>query len=55
MPQLYELALSTETDSCLSSTGALMADSYRKKGRSPKDKRVLREPGGAQARPSIYL
>ncbi|KAG1676081.1 hypothetical protein FOA52_014946 [Chlamydomonas sp. UWO 241] len=45
VPELYELALSTEKDSRLSSNGALMADSYKKKGRSPKDKRVVVEPG----------
>eukprot|EP00955_Chlamydomonas_euryale_P033587 349583-Chlamydomonas_euryale.AAC.3 len=32
VPELYELALLTERDSRLSSSGALMADSYKKKG-----------------------
>jgi len=45
VPELYEYALKYETDTRLVSTGALAAVSYEKTGRSPKDKRVVREPG----------
>ncbi|GAB4354639.1 MAG: phosphoenolpyruvate carboxykinase (ATP) [Gammaproteobacteria bacterium] len=38
---LYELALSHESGSAISSTGALIALSGAKTGRSPKDKRVV--------------
>jgi phosphoenolpyruvate carboxykinase (ATP) len=42
--QLYEMALKFEPDTAVVSTGALSALSYEKTGRSPKDKRVVREP-----------
>lgn len=42
--QLYEDALVYESGSAISSTGALVASSGQKTGRSPKDKRVVDEP-----------
>jgi len=42
--QLYEMALQYEPDTAIVSSGALAARSYEKTGRSPKDKRVVREP-----------
>jgi phosphoenolpyruvate carboxykinase (ATP) len=45
--KLYELALHFEEGSAISSTGALIAMSGAKTGRSPKDKRIVREPGSA--------
>ncbi|MCE9574494.1 MAG: phosphoenolpyruvate carboxykinase (ATP) [Deltaproteobacteria bacterium] len=41
---LYELALRNEKGSTISSTGALIAYSGKKTGRSPTDKRVVDEP-----------
>ena len=41
---LYELALKHEHGTAISSTGALMAFSGEKTGRSPKDKRIVDEP-----------
>ncbi|MDQ3037235.1 MAG: phosphoenolpyruvate carboxykinase (ATP) [Myxococcota bacterium] len=43
--QLYELALRNEAGTAISSTGALIAMSGEKTGRSPKDKRIVDEPG----------
>ncbi len=42
--QLYEHALRNEAGSAISSTGALIAMSGEKTGRSPKDKRIVDEP-----------
>ncbi len=42
--QLYAEALREDADSALSDTGALIAYSGAKTGRSPKDKRVVRNP-----------
>ncbi|MCS6857463.1 MAG: phosphoenolpyruvate carboxykinase (ATP) [Sandaracinaceae bacterium] len=42
--QLYELALRHEPGTAISSTGALIAYSGEKTGRSPKDKRIVDEP-----------
>jgi phosphoenolpyruvate carboxykinase (ATP) len=42
--QLYEAALKFEKGSTISSTGALIAYSGKKTGRSPTDKRVVDEP-----------
>ncbi len=42
--QLYELALKHEPGTAISSTGALIAYSGEKTGRSPKDKRIVDEP-----------
>jgi len=42
--QLYLEALRLEHDSSLSDTGALIAYSGAKTGRSPKDKRIVRDP-----------
>jgi phosphoenolpyruvate carboxykinase (ATP) len=42
--ELYEMALKHEAGSAISSTGALMAYSGDKTGRSPKDKRIVDEP-----------
>jgi phosphoenolpyruvate carboxykinase (ATP) len=41
---LYELALKNEPGTAISSTGALIAMSGEKTGRSPKDKRIVEEP-----------
>lgn len=41
---LYEDALVYETGSAITSTGALTAYSGAKTGRSPKDKRIVKEP-----------
>ncbi|MCA9581743.1 MAG: phosphoenolpyruvate carboxykinase (ATP) [Myxococcales bacterium] len=41
---LYEAALQNEEGSAISSTGALIAMSGDKTGRSPKDKRIVEEP-----------
>src|SRR5665647_3951585 len=41
---LYEAALKFEKGSAISSTGALIAYSGKKTGRSPTDKRVVDEP-----------
>ncbi|CAG8755678.1 12139_t:CDS:1, partial [Acaulospora colombiana] len=45
--QLYEDALKYETGSAISSTGALVTASGFKTGRSPKDKRIVDEPGSS--------
>jgi len=42
--RLYELALKNERGSTISSTGALIAYSGKKTGRSPTDKRIVDEP-----------
>ncbi|KAJ3206001.1 Protein kinase C-like 1 [Dinochytrium kinnereticum] len=44
IPVLYEEALSHEVGTGLTSSGALALDSGAKKGRSPKDKRIVDEP-----------
>ena len=41
---LYQEALRTEKDSVIASSGALIAYSYGKTGRSPKDKHVVQHP-----------
>ncbi|KAJ1772200.1 Protein kinase C-like 1 [Coemansia sp. RSA 986] len=41
--QLYEDAVRHETGSAISSTGALVAQSGKKTGRSPRDKRIVEE------------
>ncbi len=43
-PVLYELALRHEAGSAITSTGVLVALSGEKTGRSPTDKRIVREP-----------
>jgi ATP-dependent phosphoenolpyruvate carboxykinase len=40
---LYEEALQFEAGTALTSSGALVTDSGAKKGRSPKDKRIVEE------------
>jgi phosphoenolpyruvate carboxykinase (ATP) len=42
--QLYEEALRIEPGTCICDSGALVAYSGSKTGRSPKDKRIVREP-----------
>ncbi len=44
VPSLYELALETEKGTAISDVGALLVYSGEKTGRSPKDKRVVRNP-----------
>lgn len=44
IPFLYEIAISLEKGTAMSSTGALIVYSGKKTGRSPKDKRVVRHP-----------
>lgn len=48
VPQLYELALKYEKGSAISDTGALMVYSGEKTGRSPLDKRVVRNSESEQ-------
>jgi phosphoenolpyruvate carboxykinase (ATP) len=43
--RLYEEALRNEKGSAIVASGALLAMSNEKTGRSPKDKRIVREPG----------
>lgn len=43
--RLYEYGLRNEAGTAISSTGALVALSGEKTGRSPKDKRIVSEPG----------
>jgi hypothetical protein len=45
--QLYEDALKYETGSAISSAGALITASGTKRGRSPKDKRIVDEPSSS--------
>jgi phosphoenolpyruvate carboxykinase (ATP) len=44
VPVLYEEALTHEVGTALTASGALVTDSGTKKGRSPKDKRIVEEP-----------
>ena len=44
----YEEALAHERGTALTSSGALALDSGEKKGRSPKDKRIVDEPGSTE-------
>ncbi len=44
VPLLYEIALRNEEGTAISDTGALMVYSGKKTGRSPKDKRIVRNP-----------
>ncbi len=44
VPSLYEIALRKEKGTAISDVGALMVYSGTKTGRSPKDKRVVRNP-----------
>ncbi|KAJ1569489.1 Protein kinase C-like 1, partial [Cladochytrium tenue] len=48
VPVLYEEALAHEKGTALTSQGALALNSGEKKGRSPKDKRIVDEPGSSQ-------
>ncbi len=43
-PELYEIALRTEKGSAISDMGALCVLSGEKTGRSPKDKRIVKDP-----------
>jgi phosphoenolpyruvate carboxykinase (ATP) len=42
-PALYEEAIRHDLGTCISSTGALVAYSGAKTGRSPKDKRIVKQ------------
>ena len=53
--QLYEDALKYETGSAISSAGALITASGTKKGRSPKDKRIVDEPSSSKDVWVMYL
>ena len=44
VPQLYEIALRREKGTAISDVGALLVYSGEKTGRSPKDKRVVKNP-----------
>ncbi|NND32221.1 MAG: phosphoenolpyruvate carboxykinase (ATP), partial [Saprospiraceae bacterium] len=44
VPQLYEIALRREKGTAISDVGALLVYSGKKTGRSPKDKRIVRNP-----------
>ena len=48
VPQLYEIALRYEEGTSISNTGALMVYSGQKTGRSPKDKRIVRNQESEQ-------
>ena len=45
---LYEMALRNEAGTAISSTGAMIAMSGEKTGRSPKDKRIVDEPSSSE-------
>ncbi|KAJ2640306.1 Protein kinase C-like 1 [Coemansia sp. RSA 1286] len=47
LSRLYECALKHETGSVISSSGALIARSGKKTGRSPRDKRIVEETSSA--------
>ena len=49
MASLYEDALVFETGSAITSTGALTAYSGKKTGRSPQDKRIVKEDGSSKS------
>lgn len=44
VPSLYEIALRTEKGTAISDVGALLVYSGEKTGRSPKDRRLVRQP-----------
>ena len=46
--RLYEQAIRTERDTVIADSGALIAYSGTKTGRSPKDKRVVKHPDSAE-------
>src|SRR5690625_6693008 len=46
---LYEEAVKTDATAAITSSGALAIRSERKTGRSPADKRIVREPGTEEA------
>ncbi|KAJ1562549.1 hypothetical protein HK405_010745 [Cladochytrium tenue] len=48
VPVLYEEALAYEKGTALTSQGALALNSGDKKGRSPRDKRVVDEPSSSE-------
>jgi len=47
VPELYEIALRNEKGTAISDVGALLVYSGEKTGRSPKDKRIVRNPDSA--------
>ena len=47
-PLLYEMALSREPGTAITATGAMVALSGAKTGRSPQDKRIVEHPGSAK-------
>ncbi len=48
VPELYEIALRQEKGTAISDVGALLTYSGKRTGRSPKDKRIVREPSSEQ-------
>lgn len=48
VPRLYEIALRSEKGTAMSDVGALLVYSGEKTGRSPKDKRVVKNPESAK-------
>ncbi len=44
VPELYEIALRLEKGTAISDVGSLLVYSGKKTGRSPKDKRIVRDP-----------
>lgn len=48
VPELYEIALEMEKGTAISDVGALMVYSGEKTGRSPKDKRIVKEPSSEE-------
>ncbi len=48
MPVLYEQAIAYERGTAITASGALATDSGAKKGRSPKDKRIVEEASSVE-------
>jgi phosphoenolpyruvate carboxykinase (ATP) len=48
VPVLYEQAIAYERGTAITASGALATDSGAKKGRSPKDKRIVEESSSVE-------